>query len=76
MDKFIILTYQEGMEMLDTLAHAHAYLVGQYSDSMKRDQAQAHFDARALLLNRSFALLNEIELEYRYRRDEVETQEP
>lgn len=66
MEQFLFVTYKEGLEMLETLAHAHAYLVEQFSFKMPRDEAQAHFDARALLLNRRYALLNEIELEYTY----------
>lgn len=68
-ETFIFVTYEEGMAYLDTMQHATSYLEKQYSDSMPRVQAQAHFDARAILLNRRMALLNEMELEYKYGRD-------
>lgn len=69
MDSFILVTYEEGMVMLNTLQHATEYLTKQYSDSMRRDEAQAHFDARAILLNRRMALVDEMELEYTYGRE-------
>lgn len=62
----LVFTYDEGLAVLDTLAHAHEYLASQYSDEMKPAEARAHFDARALLIRRRFALLDEMELEYCY----------
>lgn len=65
-DGCVLVSYQEGFEILDTLQNASAYLVAQYRDSMTRDEAQAHFDARTLLLKHRLRLLNEMELEYKY----------
>jgi len=61
-----IWTYQEGLAALDVLNRAQEYLHSVYSDSMPREEAQFHFDARALLLRRQRALLDEMELEYVY----------
>lgn len=58
-----------GLAACDVLARAVRYLAKQYSYSMTRDQAEAHFEARALLLRRENALLDEMELEYKYGRD-------
>jgi len=66
MNEIIVRTYQEGLEALSMMARAHEYLANQFSLTMPRDEAQAHFDARALLLNRRMALLDEMELEYTY----------
>jgi hypothetical protein len=63
---FKIVSYSEGFAALDTLHHATEYLAAQYSDFMTRPEAQAHFDARALLFRRGMALLDEMELAYFY----------
>lgn len=64
--EYILVTYQEGLKILDTLTNAQRYLASQFSHAMTRAEAQAHFDARTLLMRRRFALLDEMELEYLY----------
>ena len=66
MPELVIRDYREGFAALDTLHAALGYIKKQYSDGMTRDVAQAHFDARAIILNRENALLNEMELTYFY----------
>jgi hypothetical protein len=61
-----VRTYQEGFAALDVMHHAVQYLATQYRDSMTRDEAMAHFEARGLLFRREMALLDEMELEYEY----------
>lgn len=58
--------FADVMAGLTVLANAHAHIVNQFDLRMQRDEAQAHFDARALLLNKRLALLDEGELEIKY----------
>jgi hypothetical protein len=69
MPEYLIVTYAEGMAILESLRRAVRYIASQYSDAMTPAEARAHFDARALLIRRSLALLDEMELEYRYGRE-------
>jgi hypothetical protein len=46
---------------LDALSHAHDHVASQFSLRMLRADAQAHFDARAILIRARFAVLHEAE---------------
>jgi hypothetical protein len=48
----------EGMDILHNVQKQIAY---RYSDRMNRDEAQAHFDARAILSNAQNSLLEDAE---------------
>jgi hypothetical protein len=65
-ENYLICSYEDGFAALRSLERAHAHLVGQFDLRMTRAEAQAHFDARALLLKRRLALVDEMELEYFY----------
>jgi hypothetical protein len=64
--EIVIRTYGEGFAALGVMHHAVQYLSAQYSDSMTRDEAMAHFEARGILFLREMALLDEMELAYFY----------
>ena len=53
--------YQYALSLLESVS---ARLAAGFSLDMSRDEAQAHFDARALLLNHRNRLLNEAEAFY------------
>lgn len=65
-ENYLVVSYEDGFAVLRTLERATAYVVGQFDLRMTRAEAQAHFDARALLLRRRLALVDEMELEYFY----------
>jgi hypothetical protein len=70
-EDFMFVTYDEGLAILDTLHHASKYLASQYSDLMTPEEATAHFQAREIIYKRNIALLDEMELEYRYGCNEL-----
>ena len=52
----------ECLSTLDVLHGATAYLAMRFAPSMPPDEAQANMDARLLLVESSFAVLNDLQM--------------
>lgn len=66
MSDFVIRSYQEGLDAVGTLGRAIEHIREEFRDDLNRDEAQSNMDARALLVRRNNALLDEMELQYVY----------